>query len=413
MEISLSLRNGKLISASNCDHSSSRSLLLVCPECGEPVYFKKRHIPYQTSFFAHHKESESVKLLRPCTIRSNGGIFSAASEFVHGISHGQLVDKFQKEFCKELFESFGGYSDLLGRFIKDSQFERMDNNSYRSFISHIRSNYPVSEILEDPKSYVDIDDFGESIEDVSLFLNSAYGIWVGNFIYQVAYFVAVTIHESCVDNFLKNRIFSAGEKKALFIGDISRLEKIHIYADEILPANSSRNLSIDDIAATLVSFLILKWKQAKKLPKLYIASRTLSTLSRENTNTVNTSHTPPPKQPSITTPTYKRPITPAVKEIPDKKYFLRWYKTNDGIGDKKTDTFFSYFRLLRDMVPYPGYTTEDSLFIKDSDIETPAVEGDKAVVTCPDCGKKCRVSNIKKLQISCPSCLSTWTQRLF
>lgn len=413
MEISLSLRNGKLISASNCDHSSSRSLLLVCPECGEPVYFKKRHIPYQTSFFAHHKESESVKLLRPCTIRSNGGIFSAASEFVHGISHGQLVNKFQKEFCKELFESFGGYSDLLGRFIKDSQFERMDNNSYRSFINHIRSNYPVSEILEDPKSYVDIDDFGESIEDVSLFLNSAYGIWVGNFIYQVSYFVAVTIHEACVDNFLKNRIFSSGEKRALFIGEISRLEKIHIYADEILPANSSRNLSIDDIAATLVSFLILKWKQAKKLPKLYTASRTLSALARENTNTVNTSHTPPPKQPSITTPKYIRPTTSAVKKIPDKKYFLRWYKTNEGIGDKKTDTFFSYFRLLRDMVPYPGYTTEDSLFIKDSDIETPSVEGDKAVVTCPDCGKKCRVSNIKKLQISCPSCLSTWTQRLF
>jgi hypothetical protein len=413
MEISLSLRNGKLISAANCDHSSSRSLLLVCPECGEPVYFKKRHIPHQTSFFSHHKESESVKLLRPCTIRSNGGIFATASEFLHGISHGQLVDKFQKEFCKELFESFGGYSDSLGSFIKDSQFEKMDDNSYRSFINHNRRNYLISEILEEPKSHVDDDDFRESIEDVSLFLNSAYGIWAGNFIYQVAYFVAVTIHEACVANFLKNRISSVGEKKALFIGDISRLEKIHIYADEILPANSSRNLSIDYIAATLVSFLILKWKGAKKLPKLYIASRALLTPARENINTVGTSHATPSRQPSAATPTYKRPIIPIVKKIPDKKYFLRWYKTNDGIGDKKTDTFFSYYRLLRDMFPYPGYTTEDSLFIKDSDIEVPSVEGDKAVVTCPDCGKKCRVNNIRKLQISCRNCLSTWTQRLF
>lgn len=412
MEISLSLRNGKLISAANCDHSSSQSLLLVCPECGEPVFFKKRHIPYQTSFFAHHKESESVKLLRPCTIRSNGGVFATASQFVQGISQGQLVDKFQKEFCKELFESFGGYSDLLGRFIKDSQFEQMDKNSYHYFISHIKSNYPISEILEEPKSNVDKDDFGESIEDVSLFLNSAYGIWVGNFIYQVAYFVAVTIHEACVANFLNNRIFFVGEKKALFIGDISRLEKIHIYADEILPANSSRNLSIDDIAATLVSFLILKWKQAKKLPRLYIASRALSTPPREKINTVGTSHVAQPKQPNTTAQTYKKPLIHQSEKIPEKKYFLRWYKTSDGIGDKKTDTFFSYYRLLRDMVPHSGYTT-GNLFIKDSEIEVPSVEGDKAVVTCPDCGKKCRVNNIRKLEISCPNCLSTWTQRLF
>lgn len=413
MEISLSLKNGKLINAENCDHSSSRSLLLVCPECREPIHFKKRNIPYQTSFFAHHKESESVKLLRPCTIRSNGNFFAPASEFLYGISHGQLVDKFQKEFCKELFESFGGYSDLLGTFIKKSRFEQLDNQSYQLFINHIKSNFPLYEILTEPKSPVDADEFEESIEDISLFLNSAYGIWVGNFIYQVAYFVAITIHDASIANLLKYRIFSVGETKALFVGDLNRLEKIHQYADEILPANSLRNLSIDDIAATLIAFLILKWKQAKKLPRLYISSRTLFVPPEVKGPKVEIPYVAPTRPLITSAPTYQKSTNPIYKKIPEKKYFLKWYKTKDGIGDKKTDAFFSFNRLLRDMFPSPGYTTEGDLFIKDSDIETPFVDGDKAVVTCPDCGMKCKVSRIRKLQISCPSCFSTWTQRLF
>ena len=241
MDVSLSLKNGKLTNAENCDHSSSRSLLLVCPECGEPVFYKQRNIPYQTSFFAHHKESESVKLLRPCTIRSNKVTFSPASTSVPGISQGQLVDKFQKEFCKELFESFGAYSDLLENFINKSQFEKIDEKSYRLFIEYIRSNFPIQEILIEPKSYVDSKYFEESIEDISLFLNSPHGIWVGNFIYQVAYFVAVTIHEENVAHLPDHMIHTTNNKNALFVGDIERLKKINLYANEILPANSKRN----------------------------------------------------------------------------------------------------------------------------------------------------------------------------
>ena len=55
----LSLKNGQYVSAEKARYDSSRSLLLICPECGEPVYFKFRQEPNYTYFFAHYKEKES------------------------------------------------------------------------------------------------------------------------------------------------------------------------------------------------------------------------------------------------------------------------------------------------------------------------------------------------------------------
>lgn len=91
MDQALSLKTGEFISADKASYASSKNLLLVCPECGEPVYFKARETPYVTPFFAHYKELEIVKLAKSCSLRVMGSTFQKASYLFPNISQGVIV----------------------------------------------------------------------------------------------------------------------------------------------------------------------------------------------------------------------------------------------------------------------------------------------------------------------------------
>lgn len=108
MEEALSLQTGGYVNAAKGTYASSRDLLLTCPECGEPVYFKVRQIPHRTLFFSHYQEIESINRLTSCSLRGVGATPKRASQVLSsGLSQGQFVDRFQKEFCSGLNAAFG------------------------------------------------------------------------------------------------------------------------------------------------------------------------------------------------------------------------------------------------------------------------------------------------------------------
>ena len=265
MEIAISLKSGKYVHASDCNHQSYLDLRLHCPECGEPVYYKRRQIPIDRPFFSHHEKKENAT---NCSLRTEGVPFGIASKVVRGIKHGQLVDKFQKEYLTEIRNSLGKLSDTLIDFIKESQFENLDRHIYLDFLEEIKKNLPYIRILMVTPDDFDKEKLDESVHDVCLFLRSPYGNWVGNFIYQTAYFIAVTLREEHVNRYLANYFFADKNETAIFPLDQSRLKIIKKYAEEILDYEDPRNLCIDKISSAIVNHLIFKWRYPELLPDL-------------------------------------------------------------------------------------------------------------------------------------------------
>jgi len=270
MDTALSLKSGEHVEARTSNYATSRELLLVCPECGDPVHFKLREIPYTTPFFAHPKEQESIKLIKACSLRIQGGVFQRASDVVPGISHGQLVNRFQREFCKELYESLGTHSKTLYEFVKNCGFAKRDKKNYRLLIHSIETSAPGDEILHKAMDESERVIFKEGIDDICRFLISPYGVWVGNFIYQTAYFIASILHPGTLNKSLGNGVFRVKKTWALFVAESSLVKKFDTSATKILPGNSKRNAAIPQIAAALVSFLILKWRFQSHIPKLLV-----------------------------------------------------------------------------------------------------------------------------------------------
>ena len=279
MYVAVSLKTGEYVEAISANYKATRNLLLVCPECGDPVQFKFRQIPRDTPFFAHPKENESVKSIKACSLRIDGGQFQKASSVVPGISHGQLVNRFQREFCKELYESLGPAANTLYEFIRDSNFERLDHGHYRSLVGEIRSGWSERDMLTKELSSIDWTIFKGGTDDVCLFLDSPYGKWVGNFLYQAAYFVACVIHQVTLRGDLGRCIFHFSDTAAVFVADPMRIEKSPKYATEILSAGSKRNLAITQIAKCLVGYQILRWRFKGTPPSLFVVFDSPSELS--------------------------------------------------------------------------------------------------------------------------------------
>jgi hypothetical protein len=265
METAISFKSGKYVHASDCNHQSYLELRLHCPECGEPVYFKRRQIPIDRPFFSHHEKKENAI---KCSLRTEGIPIGIASEVVRGIKHGQLVDKFQKEYLSEISNSLGILSDTLIDFIKESQFENLDRDVYLDFLEAIKKNLPYIRILMATPSDFDKEKLDESVHDVCLFLRSPYGNWVGNFIYQTAYFIAVTLRQEYVSQYVANYFFADKRETTIFPLDQSRLKIIKKYAEEILDYEDPRNLCIDKISSAIVNHLIFKWRYPDLLPDL-------------------------------------------------------------------------------------------------------------------------------------------------
>lgn len=270
MDEALSLKTGNFLYAKNATHSSAKEMLLVCPECGEPVYFKAREIPNKTPFFSHYQEHESIKLAKNCSLRIFGATLQRASSLIPGISQGQLVDRFQKSFCLELHNLFGKQSVFLTDFIRESNFINLGSYDYKNLIKQIQVSTDFEKIAMTSLDRADINILNEGLEDVCSFLRSNYGVWVGNFIYQTAYFLACVIHPDTVNQSLGRMRFISGSTEAVFVVEPFRLKQYLKFASEVLPEENKRNKAIPKIAAILISLLITKWRHPKATPNLFM-----------------------------------------------------------------------------------------------------------------------------------------------
>lgn len=272
MESALSLKNGDYIDAVKANYETSKKMLLVCPECGEPVHFKLREIPYRTPFFAHPKEQVSIKLMKACSLRVEGSEFKSAFSVVPGIAHGQLVNKFQREFCKEIHDSMGSISTSLVNFISHSGFLNLEKEAYKDLIEAIERLTPDSDIfiagLDNSEERI----LKEGVEDVCRFLRSPYGIWVGNYIYQAAYFVACMVHPDTVNRNLGIALDTVKKTKSLFVVEAYRLKDWEDFAASTMKESDKRNIAIFQISASLVSYLLHKWRFKERIPKLIQAA---------------------------------------------------------------------------------------------------------------------------------------------
>ena len=266
----LSLKNGQYVSAERARYDSSRSLLLVCPECGEPVYFKFRQEPNYTYFFAHYKEKESLKLARGCSLRVFGAAVKIASDLIPGLSHGQLVNRFQKEFCSELFQLFSKQSSALSEFIQLSGFHNLDKKDYVDLINQIPTFNLFASIASEVLKSSDTEELLEGLTEVCQFLKSPYGVWVGNYLYQVSYFLACMIHPDTFNKDLATSTYTSGKVTALFVVEPFRLKQSNTFAMEVLSEKSRQNKAIPRICSALVSMLILKWRFPRAVPKLFL-----------------------------------------------------------------------------------------------------------------------------------------------
>lgn len=271
METAISFKSGKHVHASDCSYQSYLALRLHCPECGEPVFFKRRQVPNNLAFFSHH---EKKKTATECSLRTEGVPIGIASRVVRGLKHGQLVDRFQKEYLTEIKLSLGEFSDTLINFITESQFEKLERAVYLDFLQAIQKNLPYVRILMISPEDFNKEKIDEVANDFVLFLKSPYGNWVGNFIYQTAYFIAVTLREEHVNLSTGRYFFADKDETVIFPLDPSRLNKTKKYAGEILDAEDPRNVCIDRISSVLLNYLIFRWRYPDLLPKL--TSKSLS-----------------------------------------------------------------------------------------------------------------------------------------
>lgn len=266
----LSLKNGQYISAENARYESSRTLLLTCPECGEPVFLKFRREPNYTYFFAHYKEKESLKLVKDCSLRVFGASARLASDLIPGLSHGQLVNRFQAEFCSELFQLFGKHSSSLTDFLQLSGFYNLEKKDYEDLIKKIPKLNLFPFVAIEKLKPSDVGVMQEGLIEICQYLRSDYGVGVGNYLYQVSYFLACMIHPDTLTADLATSTYTSGKITALFVIEPFRLKQINIFAQEVLSEKSRQNKAIPRICSALVSMLVLKWRYSRAVPKLFL-----------------------------------------------------------------------------------------------------------------------------------------------
>jgi len=262
MDEALSLKNGKFIAATDANHSTCKTFLVVCPECGEPLYFKYRTDPNNKPFFSHYKETISPTVNAKCSLRVDGSSQKRASSIIKGLKQGQLVDKFQREFCLELNKILNLKKNALMNFINLSRFEPLPSSHYKLMFDYSYKNLGFSSIVT-TQIPIDIDkNLSEGLNEVLIFIKSSYGTLAGNFVYQTAYFVAIIVKNP--DVYLKST--KTTNRKILFDVDSERLQKYKKYASEILPKNNKRNIMIPKVISYLLKLILLSWRHPNYAP---------------------------------------------------------------------------------------------------------------------------------------------------
>jgi hypothetical protein len=259
MDYALSLKTGIHISAAEVSKSAayraSLKFLLICPECGEPVHFRKLEPPYNTPFFAHYKQQEAAKALHDCSLRAVGTSFKPASQVIPGLAHGQTVDRFQHDFYKSFHSSFGNYSDELFSYLNNVEHQQISDKKYIAYIKAVEKEFSNSCVKRIEFSRNDIL-LTESVADVCLFLKSSYGRWIGGVLHHIANFVAASHQPSMQESAIGRIPILHNRKSFVFALDHSKLTTIQSHIKRIQPSDSL----LAQISAALIGYVLLKWR---------------------------------------------------------------------------------------------------------------------------------------------------------
>ena len=98
-----------------------------------------------------------------------------------------------------------------------------------------------------------------------------------------------------------------------------------------------------------------------------------------------------------------------------------WFRSQTGIGDKLSNVFISEGDFTRTDLPRPGfqihfkksglYDIRAPIFLDITEVETPSVNQGKVIVSCPQCGQKCRGPLFVEIEVTCPTCKRRWIQK--
>jgi hypothetical protein len=99
----------------------------------------------------------------------------------------------------------------------------------------------------------------------------------------------------------------------------------------------------------------------------------------------------------------------------------RWYKSDYGIGEKRSDLYFMHFEIQRLESPEAGYKIlhphprkEGQVvprFVSDTEIEKPVIRGRTVSSACPDCRTTCSSPLEQTMYFKCADCQTTWWQK--
>lgn len=269
MKEALSLRTGGYVRASVCDYSTHKELLLVCPECAEPVHFKQRLIPRETPYLAHYQEiHRSV-----CSMRVPGASLVRASAAVKNLKHGQCVDRFQKQFCSEIRTELGAsWSDFEGclwgtrdvvpdeRLLTTLRRELLNTAPCRALFPRIsRSNWRV---------------VVEAVADVHRFLATRYGRAPLIFLHKAACFLAFALDARARRAACSQLVLAEG-RSYIFAADEDRVAKAELRPIFAWQFDRLSRLRVA-ITATLVVFLVARWQAPQSTPHLFCEVTTVA-----------------------------------------------------------------------------------------------------------------------------------------
>ena len=262
MDVAMSLKSGRYIKAIDAGYESSKDKLLVCPECGEPVYFRIREQPYYTPYFSHYKE----KVSNNCSLRVFGANFDLPSNYLKGLRRGQLVDKFVNEFRVQIYEMFGDYKDLLVDIISGEKYQIIKNNGAMEYAGALLdfefSGVFTNEVSDGDYRYVE-----DGLHDVCIFLDSGYGESVVHFLEVAALLLLNLVHDDVIDDDLGVTRYVSGNESALFILNEEKVRNIYEHKPFLKFNHKNKQFTIN-IVFGIVVLIISKWRIPHNSPEL-------------------------------------------------------------------------------------------------------------------------------------------------
>lgn len=114
-------------------------------------------------------------------------------------------------------------------------------------------------------------------------------------------------------------------------------------------------------------------------------------------------------------------VTPRIEPPVEIIRSRAWYKSDYGIGEKRSDLYFMDFEIKRLESPEAGYKIlhphprkEGQVvprFVSDAEIEQPSVRGGTVTSSCPNCNAVCSSPNEQNMYFKCAGCQTSWWQK--